>query len=117
MDTTLVTVTLLSMGMAGALSVIVWRLLRDERQRSDARVAALTALAGSPERHGPERPGPERAQRVEGAQRADAPRPAPQIAVHPQVHRDRAASDLDLAIRPAPPASRVVEGSEMFVER
>jgi hypothetical protein len=45
MDTTLVTVTLLSMGMAGALSVIVWRMLRDERQRSDARVAALATLA------------------------------------------------------------------------
>jgi hypothetical protein len=42
MDTTLVTVTLLSMGMAAALSVIVWRMLRDERQRSEARVMALT---------------------------------------------------------------------------
>lgn len=45
MDTTLVTVTLLSMGMAGALSIIVWRMLRDERQRGDARAAALTTLA------------------------------------------------------------------------
>ena len=45
MDTTLVTVTILSMGMAAALSVIVWRMLRDERQRSDARVAALAAAA------------------------------------------------------------------------
>ena len=35
MDTTLVTVTLLSMGMAGALSVIVWRMLRDEKQRAE----------------------------------------------------------------------------------
>jgi hypothetical protein len=45
MDTTLVTVTVLSMGMAAALSVIVWRMLRDERRRSDARVAALTQAA------------------------------------------------------------------------
>jgi hypothetical protein len=45
MDTTLVTVTVLSMGMAAALSVIVWRLLRDERRRSEARVAALTTAA------------------------------------------------------------------------
>jgi hypothetical protein len=45
MDTTLVTVTLISMAMAASLSVIVWRMLRDERQRSDARVAALTARA------------------------------------------------------------------------
>jgi hypothetical protein len=45
MDTTLVMVTLLSMGMAGSLSVIVWRMLRDERQRSEARVAALAGMA------------------------------------------------------------------------
>jgi hypothetical protein len=45
MDTTLVTVTLISMAMAASLSVIVWRMLRDERQRSDARVAALTVKA------------------------------------------------------------------------
>ncbi len=44
MDTTLVTVTVLSMGMAAAMSAIVWRMLRIERQRSSARVAALTAL-------------------------------------------------------------------------
>ena len=48
MDTTLVTVTVLSMGMAAALSVIVWRMLRVERQRADARVAALTLLAARP---------------------------------------------------------------------
>src|SRR5215472_758754 len=45
MDTTLVIVTVLSMGMASALSAIVWRMLRVERQRSNARVAALAALA------------------------------------------------------------------------
>ena len=45
MDTTLVTVTLLSMAMAASLSVIVWRMLRDERKRSEARVVALTARA------------------------------------------------------------------------
>ena len=52
MDTTLVTVTLLSMGMAAALSVIVWRMLRDERQRTEARVLALTQRAvQAPVRH------------------------------------------------------------------
>lgn len=50
MDTTLVTVTLLSMGMAAALSVIVWRMLRDERQRGEARVHALVAMARPAER-------------------------------------------------------------------
>jgi hypothetical protein len=115
MDTTLVTVTLLSMGMAGALSVIVWRLLRDERQRSDARVAALTTLAASPERAPRVEPaGPERAERVE---RARVERARPQVAVHPPVHRDRTALDLDLPIRPAPPMSRVVAETEMFVDR
>ena len=48
MDTTLVTVTLLSMAMAASLSVIVWRMLRDERRRSEARVMALTAMASRP---------------------------------------------------------------------
>lgn len=45
MDTTLVVVTVLSMSMAAALSAIVWRMLRLERQRSNARVAVLTSLA------------------------------------------------------------------------
>jgi hypothetical protein len=48
MDTSLVIVTVLSMGMAAALSVIVWRLLREERRRSDARVAALREAATVP---------------------------------------------------------------------
>jgi hypothetical protein len=52
MDTTLVSVTLLSMTMAAALSVIVWRMLRDERRRSEARVTALTAMASRPARPG-----------------------------------------------------------------
>jgi hypothetical protein len=48
MDTTLVTVTLLSMAMAASLSVIVWRMLRDERRRSEARVVALAAMVTRP---------------------------------------------------------------------
>ncbi|PYR90962.1 MAG: hypothetical protein DMF84_18585 [Acidobacteria bacterium] len=45
MDSTLVGVTLISMTMASALSAIVWRMLRVERRRSDARVIALAELA------------------------------------------------------------------------
>jgi hypothetical protein len=56
MDTTLVTVTLLSMGMAAALSVIVWRMLRDERQRSEARVVRLAAASGQHASRGPLQP-------------------------------------------------------------
>ena len=48
MDTTLIGVTLLSLGMAAALSVIVWRMLRDERARSEARVTALAAMTAPP---------------------------------------------------------------------
>jgi hypothetical protein len=47
MDSTLIGVTLLSMTMAAALSVIVWRMLRIERRRSDARVMALAELAAN----------------------------------------------------------------------
>ena len=35
-------------GHGGRLSVIVWRMLRDERERSEARVLALTAMAARP---------------------------------------------------------------------
>jgi hypothetical protein len=58
MDTTLVTVTLLSMAMAASLSVIVWRMLRDERQRTEARVVALT-MAARPAGSGPGTSAPE----------------------------------------------------------
>jgi hypothetical protein len=48
MDTTLIGVTILSLAMAGTLSVIVWRMLRDERARSEARVATLASMAAAP---------------------------------------------------------------------
>lgn len=46
MDTILITITALSLGVTLLLSVLVLRLLRDERRRSDARVRLLTELAG-----------------------------------------------------------------------
>lgn len=45
MEPTLIAVTLLSLAMALAMSVIAWRLLREERRRSAARVDALIELA------------------------------------------------------------------------
>jgi hypothetical protein len=45
MDTVLLAVTVLSLAMAGAMSFIVLKLVREERARSDARVSALAALA------------------------------------------------------------------------
>jgi hypothetical protein len=43
MDVTLVLVTLLSLALAAVMTTYAWRLAREERRRSDARVAALSA--------------------------------------------------------------------------
>lgn len=48
MDTVLIAVTALSLAMAIGMALVVAKLLRDDRQRSDARVAALTAMAAGP---------------------------------------------------------------------
>ena len=90
MDTTLVGVTLLSMMMAASLSVIVWRMLRDERQRSEARVIALSRMAG--------------------AQR-------PTVPAHTPAHRDAAVKDeratpVELPLHAAP----VVTSTNLFTE-
>jgi hypothetical protein len=45
MDTLLISVTALSLLMAAAMAIVVMKLLRDERRRSDARVTALTEMA------------------------------------------------------------------------
>ena len=41
MEVTLIVVTLLSIALAIAMGILTWRLLQEERLRSDARVAAL----------------------------------------------------------------------------
>ena len=46
MDLLLVFVVLASLGLAAFMSVVAWKLLRDNRERSAARVAALETLAG-----------------------------------------------------------------------
>lgn len=43
METTLVLITIASLAVAATMSVVAWRLARDERARSEARVAALAA--------------------------------------------------------------------------
>ena len=43
MDVALATVTVISLTMALAMGVVTWRLIREERRRSDARVATLMA--------------------------------------------------------------------------
>jgi len=41
MDITLILVTLLSLALAAVMTTVAWRIAREERRRSDARVAAL----------------------------------------------------------------------------
>ncbi|HEX6976098.1 MAG TPA: hypothetical protein VF147_16940 [Vicinamibacterales bacterium] len=48
MDTLLISVTALSLLMAAGMAVVVLKLLRDERRRSDARVVALSEMALEP---------------------------------------------------------------------
>jgi hypothetical protein len=43
MDVTLILVTLLSLALAAVMTMVSWRLAREERRRSDARVAVLAA--------------------------------------------------------------------------
>ena len=92
MDSALVSVTLLSMAMAGILSTVVWRMLRIERRRSGARVMALAEMA---------------AQLDGGTRRAAAPAPAPPAPSHPV----RPAAAADLTLRDAP-----VSASALFAE-
>jgi hypothetical protein len=86
MDTLLITVTVLSLVMAMAMGVMLARLLREERRRSDARVAALTEMASEPApaviaSHSP-RP-------VAVARRVEVQRPV-----------DQPGEDADLPLRP-----------------
>lgn len=48
METVLIAVTAVALVLAGGLAVLTIRLLREDRLRSDARVAALSAMASEP---------------------------------------------------------------------
>ena len=48
MDIILLGITVVSLGVALVMSVTAWRLMRDEKQRSAARVAALSVAANEP---------------------------------------------------------------------
>lgn len=43
MELTLIAVTMLSLFLAAAMGIVAWRVVREERRRSDARLAALAA--------------------------------------------------------------------------
>ena len=108
MDTVLISVTALSLAMAAGMAVIVARLLREERARSEARVEALTAMAAEPAAFAPlhRTPAPRRAApSVAAAGALPAAAPA----------RPRAVPRLDeIEIRPV---HEVAGGPDLFVER
>ena len=95
MDIVLISVTLISLGLAGAMGVILARLLREERRRSDARVESLLELAAdSPD---PLSDPPIVAPRP-AARKAVAARPAAvaRPAAAPRVSRERLIDDFEI---------------------
>ena len=50
METLLIAVTAVSLAMAVGLAIVVLKLVRDDRRRSEARVMALTAMSAAPVR-------------------------------------------------------------------
>jgi hypothetical protein len=80
MDTILIAVTALALAMAAGMAIVVATLLRQERARSDARVAALGELAADPLVDRP-------------ARRPDAP----------VLHRPSIAPPMSVPARPASP--------------
>jgi hypothetical protein len=110
MDTVLVIVTLISLGLAASMGAVVLKLLRDERRRSDARVEALIEAASGSPGAAPEpaiaAPRPLAHAPVVGpAPVARAAAPAP-----PRAGRDRVLDDFE--IRPAAAAGL----GEIFAE-
>jgi hypothetical protein len=62
MDTLLIAVAVLSLAIASAMSLVVLKLLREDRRRSEARIAALLEAARLPE--APHKPAPYRSGRA-----------------------------------------------------
>jgi hypothetical protein len=101
MDTVLISVTLVSLGLAGAMAVVLTKVLRDDRKRSDARVAALSELAADPT------PAPAAAVTLR-------PAPAARVRVTREPAREPAREPVvaELEIRPA----AAVPVAEIFAE-
>jgi hypothetical protein len=108
MDTVLLAVTILSLAMAVAMGFIVAKLVREERARSEARVAALTAMAAEP---AADVPIASPAARVALARRVSVPEP-PRRAEAAEAGRRSGLDDLDLR----PHTETVVGVSHLFQE-
>jgi hypothetical protein len=99
MNTVLIAVTALSLAMAAGMAIVVIKLLRDDRARSEARVLALGALSGDPIDE-PLPPSPAR------APRAQAIASAPQL---PRAARTESVDDFEIR-----PATAAPGGSNLF---
>jgi hypothetical protein len=109
MDTLLIAVALVSLAIAAAMSLVVLKLLREDRRRSEARIAALLEAAATMDRpplqaaRRPALTGAVGTARAHGAPRSRAP--------YTPARDERAAyRSADLPLRAAPPAQ------ELFVE-
>jgi hypothetical protein len=98
MDTLLIAVTVLSLAIASAMSLVVLKLLREDRRRSEARIAALLEAASA--REAPHKGAPYR--RGEGASSGGG-----RAGLHAPPH---AAREADLPLRAAPATA------DLFVE-
>jgi hypothetical protein len=108
MDTVLMAVTALSLAMAIGMAMVLARLLREDRARSEARVAALVAMAAEP------------APRPQWVASPPPRRAATSDSIAPPAGRQATGlrvkdAVLDLEIRPAAPG--VAGVAELFAER
>jgi len=104
MVTLLIAVTAVSLAMAVGLAIVVLKLVRDDRRRSEARVLALSAMSAAPV---------ERPQRSAAPDPAPAPRPRPVAEATTARVRTHAARLDDLEIRRAEPVASV---GDLFAE-
>lgn len=116
MDILLISVTALSLLMAAGMAIVVMKLLRDERRRSDARVTALTELTADDLRTAPVADLPADLPLKAAVAVTPEAGPAPEVRrkpdrrSEPPVHEKRAAAVSHDDFRldaPAPPATDV----------
>lgn len=110
MDTILLTVTAISLALAAVMGVILARMLRDERRRSDARIALLSDMAADP------------AQPQSYAEVESRPAPTRRLNIQPQhepaTKPSRTLRFDDYDLRPSTPLTSEVHGvHDLFHEQ
>jgi hypothetical protein len=112
MELILLGITAVSLVVAFTMTAAVWRVNRDERARSNARVAALNAAAGEdpvPAQHS--QPAVEAASAAEPVAVHDSPSPAPWATARVSTFATPKSRGSDVVIRPA------VAGGQFPVEK